>query len=84
MKTNSTNDLLSVISEILSHAPSLRLGQLLGILTDQTEHPYKSNPIIDIEDYELLPAANEFLQAMRRRQTDLEHENSQPVLARAS
>lgn len=83
MKTESKNELLSAISEILDLAPSLRLGQLIGILTDQTDHPYSLNSIVDIDDDELLPAANEFLEVLRRRQTEIEREHNPLVMARA-
>ena len=83
MKAEMKNELLTVISEILMLAPSLRLGQLLGILTDQTDHPYSTNPIVDIEDDELLPAANEFLEVLRRRQKEIQREHNPLVMARA-
>ena len=83
MKTESKNELLTAISEILDLAPSLRLGQLLGILTDQTDHPYSTNPIVEIEDDELLPAANDFLEVLRRRQKEIQREHNPIVMARA-
>lgn len=83
MNAEPSHELLSVISEILTVVPSLRLGQLLGILTDRTDHPYTSNPIVDIEDEELLPAAYEFLLAMRVRQAGTETVRVEAVLAQA-
>jgi hypothetical protein len=56
---------LSLVTDILEVAPSLRLGQLLGILTDRTDHPYTTNPVADVEDHELLPAARELLKDLR-------------------
>ena len=50
--------------------PRLRLGQLLGILTDRTDHPYTTNPVADVGDHELLSAARELLNDFRRRETE--------------
>jgi hypothetical protein len=66
MNIEARNELMAVLTEISRIAPHIRLGQLLGILTDMTEHPYTVSPICDIEDVELLPAARTFLEDMRR------------------
>jgi hypothetical protein len=67
MNIEARNELMAVLTEISRIAPYIRLGQLLGILTDRTEHPYTVSPVMDIEDEELLPAAKEFLELVRRR-----------------
>lgn len=66
MNIEARNELMVVLTEIGRIAPYIRLGQLIGILTDMTEHPYTVSPICDIEDEELLPAAKTFLEDLRR------------------
>ena len=66
MNIEARNELMAVLTEISRIAPYIRIGQLIGILTDMTEHPYTVSPICDIEDEELLPAAKTFLEDMRR------------------
>ena len=66
MNIAARNELMAVLSEIGTIAPYFRLGQLIALLTDRADHPYTLHPIADIEDEELLPAAKEFLEIMRR------------------
>jgi hypothetical protein len=61
MNIKARKELMTVLDQISELAPYIRLGQLVGILVDQTDHPYTASPICDIEDAELLPAAREFL-----------------------
>lgn len=68
-------ELLSVLSETLKYAPDFRLGQLICVLTGRVDHPYsEQNVIYDIEDAELLPAAKEFRDVMRRRYEEMNRE----------
>ncbi len=67
--------------EILTNAPQLRFGQLLGMLTDQTDHPYTVNPVMDIEDAELLPAAYELRDAFHHRRQTTHNEDAKVPLA---
>ena len=66
MNIEARNELMAVLTEISRIAPYVRLGQLLGILTDRVEHPYTVSPVMDIEDEELLPAAKEYLDILRQ------------------
>ncbi len=61
MNVEARRELMAVLDQISELVPYIRLGQLLGILVDQSDHPYTASPICDIEDAELLPAAREFL-----------------------
>lgn len=67
MNIQARNELMETLAEISRIAPFYRLGQLVGILVDMTDHEYTASPISDIEDEELLPAAKEFLESLRRR-----------------
>jgi hypothetical protein len=66
MNIEARTELMSVLTEISRIAPYYRLGQLIAVLTDRADHPYTTSPIADIEDEELLPAAKEFLEVIRR------------------
>jgi hypothetical protein len=65
MNIAARTELMAVLTEISRIAPYIRLGQLVAILTDRTDHPYTASPIADIEDNELLPAARELLEVFR-------------------
>ena len=71
MKSESTQELIDTLSEILTLAPDFRLGQLIGYLADRVDLPYSTNVVAEIEDEELLPAAKEFLEIMRKRQVEM-------------
>jgi hypothetical protein len=74
MKSAATQELLETLGAILNFAPDFRLGQLIGVLTDRVDHPYTLNPMVDIEDEELLPAAKDFLEVMRKRHEEIVRE----------
>ena len=59
MNIEARRELMAVICEISELVPYYRLGQLVGLLTDHTEHPYESSAICEIEDDEILPAAKD-------------------------
>jgi hypothetical protein len=67
MNIEARTELMAVLTEISRMAPYYRLGQLIGLLTDMTDHPYTVSPVMDIEDEELLPAAKDFLEDLRQR-----------------
>lgn len=72
MKNEATRELLGTLSEILTYAPDLRLGQLLGILADRADVPYTApNLIVEVEDAELLQPAKDFLEVMRKRHEEI-------------
>jgi len=72
MPETTRSELLHVITRIGTLAPDLRLGQLVALLADRADTPYTANPVSDIEDDELLPAAREFLELLIERSQNLE------------
>lgn len=59
-------ELMEVLTEIGQLVPYYRLGQLICIIAERAEVEYV-DLVANIEDEELLPAAKEFLESMRRR-----------------
>jgi hypothetical protein len=69
MNIAARNELMQVLTELSRLQPYIRLGQLVAILTDKADVPYR-NPIPDIEDEELLPAAKNYLATLRQLPPD--------------
>jgi hypothetical protein len=65
MNIEARTELMAVLTEISRIAPYYRLGQLVSLLSEMADTPYRY-VVPEIEDEELLPVAREFLETMRR------------------
>ena len=66
MTAQVRQDLLSVLSELSEHSPSVRFGQLIANLSYLAKGP-TNEAIWDVEDTELLAAARKHLIEIRSR-----------------